>query len=153
MGRIKTNKEVDEKHLSSRPTKNAGVPSVPPLDPSTQRQRLARLAWYRVGFGALAGFLASVLGLVTPTVASPDVITSLKNNIANPNAYYGIYIAIIIFLASYYFAKYSVLKGIAPKDKNRLITQGIGTYIMMFIFTWILFNTFNYCTLFAACHL
>jgi len=135
----------------SRPSKNA-VPSAPSLDPSVQRQRLGQLAWYRVGFGALGGILSGVLGLVTPITNSATVAESLKNNIANPNAYYGIYVAIVIYFVSYYFAKYTILKGIAPKDKNRLLTQGVGTYIMMFIFAWILFNTYNYCILFSACH-
>jgi len=90
--------------------------------------------------------------LLTPTVASSSVADELSKNIANPNAYYGIYVAILIYFVSYYFAKYTILKGIAPKDKNRLLTQGVGTYIMMFIFTWILFNTYNYCILFSACH-
>jgi len=120
-------------------------PAIPPLDPSIQRQRLGWLAWFRVGFGALAGFVAGAIGLVTPAT-----ITSGFS--ANQNAYYGFYIAIIVFLASYYFAKYTILKGIAPKDKNRLITQGIGSFIMMFIFTWILINTAHYCLLFSACH-
>src|SRR5579871_2369904 len=96
-------------------------PAVPPLDPSIQRQRLGWLAWFRVGFGALAGIIAGLVGLVTPaTVGDPLTV-------ANPNAYYGFYIAIFVFLASYYIAKYWIVKGIAPKDKNRLFTQGIGS--------------------------
>ena len=100
-----------------------------------------------MGFGALAGIIAGALGLVTPV----SVTDGLSN--ANPNAYYGFYIAIIVFLASYYFAKYWILKGIATKDKNRLFTQGIGSFIIMFVFTWILFNTAHYCILFSACHI
>jgi hypothetical protein len=133
--------------LNSRPTKNSGVPAIPPLDPSVQRQRLGWLAWFRVGFGALAGIIAGVAGFVTPVSVTAGLTT------ANPNAYYGFYVAIIVFLASYYFAKYSILKGIAPKDKNRLFTQGIGSFIIMFVFSWILFNTAHYCLLFSACHI
>ena len=108
--------------------------------------RLAWLAWLRVGFGALAGFAAGAIGLVTPLTVSSGLVNP------NPNAYYGFYIAIIVFLASYYFAKYTILKGIAPKDKNRLITQGIGSFIIMFIFMWIVVNTAHYCLLFSVCH-
>jgi hypothetical protein len=121
------------------------------MDPSLQRVMLGRLYWIRVGFAALGGFISGMIGLVTPTSGS-NVWTQLKDNVANPNAYYGAYIAIIIFFLTYYLAKYTILKGIAPKDKNRLITQGIGSYIMMFIFTWILFNTYHFCTLLGACH-
>ncbi len=137
----------------SKPSSNNAVPAVPPLDPSVQRRRLAWLYWIRVGFAALGGFISGIAGLVTPLASSSsDLWTNLKDNIANPNAYYGFYIAIIIYFATYYLAKYTLLKGIAPKDKNRLITQGIGSYIMMFIFSWILFNTYHFCTLLSACH-
>jgi hypothetical protein len=123
------------------------------MDPSLQRKRLGQLYWIRIGIAALGGFLAGIVGLVTP-VAPPasDIWTQLKNNIANPNAYDGLYIAFFLYLLTYYIARTYTLKGIAPKDKNRLITQGIGSYIMMFIFTWILFNTYNFCTMLNACH-
>ncbi len=127
-------------------------PTVPPMDPSLQRRMLGRLYWIRVGFAALGGFVSGVVGLVTPTVSSTNLWNDLKGNVANPNAYYGAYIAIFIFLITYYMAKYSILKGINPKDKNRLITQGIGSFIMMFIFSWIVFNTYHFCMLLSACH-
>jgi hypothetical protein len=133
--------------LNSRPTKNSGIPpAIPPIDPSLQRQKLAFLAWLRVGFGALAGLIAGIAGFVTPVSVAAGLAT------ANQNAYYGFYVAIIVFLGTYYLAKYRILKGIAPKDKNRLITQGIGSFIIMFIFTWVLINTLHYCLLFTACH-
>jgi len=124
------------------------------MDPSLQRKMLGRFYWIRVGLAALGGFLAGLVGLVTPlaTSNSTTLWNNLKENIANPNAYYGAYIAIFIFLLTYYIGKYSILKGINPKDKNRLITQGIGSYVMMFIFTWIVVNTYHFCTLLAACH-
>jgi hypothetical protein len=137
----------------AKPTRNNALPAIPPLDPSIQRKMLGRLYWIRVGFGAVGGFLAGLAGLVTPLEpVATDIWTQLKDNVANPNAYYGLYIAVIIYFVTYYLAKYTLLKGIAPKDKNRLITQGIGSFIMMFIFTWILFNTYHFCTLLSACH-
>ena len=116
---------------------------------------LGRLYWIRVGFAAAGGFFSGLVGLVTPVTSNPNTTTlwnNLKDNVANPYAYYGAYIAIFIFLITYYLARYSILKGINPKDKNRLITQGIGSYIMMFIFSWILFNTYHFCILLNACH-
>ena len=99
------------------------------MDQKDYRHRLAVLAWARVGLGAIAGLLSGALGFLS----NPGVV--------NQNAYYGAYIAVLIYFVSYYWAKYSVLKGIDPKNKNKLITQGIGTYIMVFLFTWILYNT------------
>ncbi|MGH2638604.1 MAG: hypothetical protein ACRDF4_04900, partial [Rhabdochlamydiaceae bacterium] len=61
---------------------------------------------------------------------------------------------ILVYLASFYFAKYYWVKGINPKDKNKLFMQGVGSYIMMFLFVWILYNTYYYCTtIFDACRI
>jgi len=114
--------------LSPKSTDDS-LSKAPTMDPKVYRHRLAILAWGRVGLGALAGLLSGYLGfLSTP----PNL---------NENAYYGAYLAILVYFLSYYWAKYSVLKGIDPKNKNKLITQGIGTFIMIFLFTWILYNT------------
>jgi zinc transporter ZupT len=102
------------------------------MDPKVYRQKLSLLAWIRVGLGGLSGLLAGMLGFLT-----------VEPNNPNQNAYYGAYIAILVYFLSYYFAKYSLLKGMDPKNKNKLITQGIGSYIMMFLFVWILYNTFS----------
>ncbi|HYB04065.1 MAG TPA: hypothetical protein VED17_06365 [Nitrososphaerales archaeon] len=139
----------------AKPSRSPPLPTVPPMDPSLQRKMLGRLYWIRVGFAAVGGFFSGLVGLVTPVTSNPNTTTlwnNLKNNVANPNAYYGAYIAIFVFLITYYLARYSILKGINPKDKNRLITQGIGSYIMMFIFSWILFNTYHFCMLLNVCH-
>lgn len=108
-----------------------------------------------MGFAALGGAVSGMLGLVTPTspIDTTSIWQNLKENVANPNAYDALYIAIFLFIGTYYLAKYTILKGISPKDKNRLITQGIGSYVMMFIFSWILFNTYHFCTLLNACHI
>ena len=121
--------------LTQPPSKTPS--NVAPIDPKFLRQRLSLLAWFRVGLGALAGVLSGILGLITvnfdPSHPQP-----------NQNAYYGIYVAILIYVLSYYIAKYWLLTGLPAKDKNKLITQGIGSYIMMFIFIWILYNTSCY---------
>jgi hypothetical protein len=101
------------------------------MDPKLYRHKLNIMAWLRVGLGGLSGFIAGMLGFLTIDPTAPF----------NPNNYAGAYVAVIIYVASYYLAKYNVLKGIDPKNKNKLITQGIGSFIMMFLFVWILYNT------------
>ena len=112
---------------SKRPEGSA--PKTPTMDPKLYRHKLAVLAWGRAGLGAIAGFSSGLLGFTS----SPTVL--------NQNAYYGAYLAILVYVLSYYWAKYNVLKGIDPKNKNKLITQGIGTFVMVFLFTWIVYNT------------
>ncbi len=115
--------------LSSRPPDKL-QPGTPSIDPKFLRQRLSILAWARVGLGALAGVLAGAFNFLTLTPANP-----------NQQAYYGLYLAVIVYLLSYYLAKYWLVPGIPARDKNKLITQGIGSFIMMFLFVWILYNT------------
>lgn len=112
------------------------------MDPSLQRQKLARLAWIRVGLGAIAGSISGFLNLVT-----------LQPNVTNQNAYWGLWVGVLIYIGSYYLAKYNLVRGINAKDRNKLFTQGIGSFIIMFIFTWILTSTYHACVVFAACHL
>lgn len=142
--------KVENSTLVSKPTSKP-VPTTPPMDPAVRRQRFGWLHWIRVGFGALAGLLSGVLGLLTPV--SVSAWNELTNNSANPNAYYALYIAVFVYIVSYYVAKYTIFQNIDPKDRNKLFTQGIGSYIMMFFFVWILFNTYNYCSMFGACHI
>ena len=132
------------KILGSKPSKKAPIPSIPPIDPATQRQKLGRLHWIRAGFGALSGVISGIL--FPPTILNGIIVP-------NPNALYGFYIAVFVFIGTYYLAKYYILKGLAQKDRNKLFTQGIGSFIMMFIFVWIIFTTYNYCLIAGTCHI
>lgn len=91
------------------------------------------LAWIRVGLGALAGVSSGIIGFV-----------GLTPPLTNPNSYYGFYVAFFVYIASYYVAKYPLGLGIMQKDRTKMVTQGIGSYIMMFLFFWILYNTILY---------
>jgi len=85
--------------------------------------------------GALAGGVAGFLNLL-----------SLKGyNLVNPSAYYGALVGIFIYIISYYLAKGMLNINLLPTDKNKAITQGMLGYVMIFLFIWILYNTF--CTL------
>ena len=90
-----------------------------------------------MGLGAIAGIVAGVAGF-----------TSLDTSSPNPNAYYGFYIAFFVYIASYYLAKYPLGLSIMQKDRTKMITQGIGSYIMMFLFLWIVYNTLLYLKIF-----
>jgi hypothetical protein len=103
-----------------------------PLDPKLLRYRLQMLAWIRVGLGIAAGVLSGTLGTY---YVNSNPITF------NPNSYVGLYIGILVYIGSYYLGKYRLGIVLPQKDKNKLITQGIGGYIMMFLFFWILYNT------------
>lgn len=115
--------------MSSKPSSNPASP-VPPIDPKMWRHQLNVLSWIRIGLGVLAGFLASALGFVT-----------IGTTLTSEKPYYGLYVAAIIYIASYYIARQFILTNIDPKNKNKLFTQGLFSYVMMFLFVWIVFNT------------
>ncbi|MHB8566579.1 MAG: hypothetical protein ACYC7D_07685 [Nitrososphaerales archaeon] len=115
--------------MSSKPSADPSSSS-PPVDPKVWRQKLNFLSWIRVGLGAIAGFLAGALGFVT-----------IGTKLTSEYPYYGLYVAAIVYIASYYLARQFILTNLDPKNKNKLITQGLFSYVMIFLFVWIIFNT------------
>ncbi|GIU70867.1 MAG: hypothetical protein KatS3mg003_0346 [Candidatus Nitrosocaldaceae archaeon] len=86
---------------------------------------LDRVFWLRIGFAVIAGLVAGGLGFL-----------SFNENAAN-----GIGIGFLFYLISYIVARGIYGKIIPSTDKNKLITTGIGAYVFMFLFIWILYNT------------
>lgn len=84
-----------------------------------------KLYWLRVGFGALAGFLAN--WLFSPTLDYID----------------GILVGLIVYLLSYYVARYGWYRSLERKDMGKLYTTGVGIFVMIFLFTWILLFTLS----------
>ena len=81
--------------------------------------------------GALAGAGAGFL----------NFLSLAGNNAVNPNAYYGATVAIFAYIISYYLAKRILDINLARSDRNKAITQGMGSFIMLFLFVWIIYNT------------
>ena len=85
---------------------------------------LDKLFWLRVGLAVLAGTLSAIIG----------------NPMQSHKGFLGLGIMIILFIVSVGIAK-SMKIPILPSDKKKLITTGYGSYILMFIFSWILVTT------------
>ena len=82
---------------------------------------LDKIYWFRVAMGFLGGTLA-------------DLFFGI--DYAN-----GILIALVLFLGSYYASRYLWGKSFAKEQMNKLYTTGMGTYIMLFLFSWLLLFT------------
>lgn len=121
--------------MSSKPHANPPPSSYTPIDPKVWRHQLNILSWIRIGLGAVAGFLAAALGF-----------TNYTSPLTSDYPYYGLYVAVIVYVVSYYVGRQFVLTNVDPKNKNKLITQGMFPYIIIFLFTWIVFNTLIYVT-------
>jgi len=65
----------------------------------------------------------------------------LAAEIPGTDFYNGVSLGILVYLISYYFARYSWYKGIDRQFQGKLYTIGLAVYIGLFIFSWILFFT------------
>lgn len=82
--------------------------------------------WLRAALGVIAGWLSGLLGFVS----------------ANPDAARGAVLAVVVYTISYYVSRYLIKVNLPRKQMHKLITTGLGSFIMLFLFTWILYNTF-----------
>lgn len=83
-----------------------------------------QIFWLRAIFGVLTGL---ILGILT-----------INTNFAGQN---GILFAVLMYITSYYIAKIKFSSEIPVKDSRKIITAGLGSFIMLSLFTWILINT------------
>ena len=53
----------------------------------------------------------------------------------------GISIGIAFYLVSYYVARFTWYKGLGRDGQGKVYTTGIGSFVMVFLFAWLLFFT------------
>ena len=75
----------------------------------------------RLGCAALGGFAAA-------TLVGVDFTS-------------GISIGIAMYLVSFYVARFTWYRGAGREVQGKIYTTGIGGFVLLFIFTWILFFT------------
>ncbi len=80
-----------------------------------------KLYWLRVGFAAGAGILAA-------TLVGTDYTS-------------GISIGILMYLISYYLARFTWYKGLGREGQGKVYTTGVGSFVLVFVFTWLLIFT------------
>ena len=86
-----------------------------------------KVFWLRIGFAILAGLIAGGLGFLS------------INKDMNPAG--GVGIGFLLYIISYIVARSMYSKKVPKDDRRKLFTTGIGAYIFMFLFIWILYNT------------
>jgi hypothetical protein len=95
-------------------------------DESRIKSGLDKVFWLRVGLGILAGTISAIIG------------SSMLH--AHERAFTGLAIVIVLFIISYGIAK-ALRVPLPLSDKRKLVMTGIGSYFLMFLFSWILVNT------------
>ncbi|MGD0329461.1 MAG: hypothetical protein ABSB40_03325 [Nitrososphaeria archaeon] len=81
-----------------------------------------KLFWTRVIFAALSGFVSGIM------------------KFSGSTAFDGVGTIIFMYILSYFIGEAFIFKG-KKVSRNTLILTGIGTFIMMSLFMWILFYT------------
>ena len=94
-------------------------PASPPK-PLAPIPSFERLYWLRLGFAALAGYAAFAIA-------------------ADPST--GLSIGIAMYLVSFYFARLTWYKGVPREGQGKIYTTGIGSFILVFLFTWLFLFT------------
>ena len=84
---------------------------------------LDQIYWFRAFLGAAAGFLSGSLGFLE----------------AQPGR--AIMLAIALYFVSYYVAKKVIYPDVPPQEVKKLAINGVGSFVMLFLFSWTIYNT------------
>ena len=88
-------------------------------------KKLDKLFWLRVGFAVIAGTLSTFL---------------FEDIQGEERRWASIVFMIIIFIVTIFIAK-SMKMQLPSSDRKKIVTQGIGSYIFLYLFVWILTYT------------
>ena len=92
---------------------------------SEKDKKLDKLFWLRVGSAVIAGTLATLL---------------FEGIQGEERRWASIVFMIIIFIVTIFIAK-SMKMQLPSSDRKKIVTQGIGSYIFLYLFVWILTYT------------
>ncbi|MBM2852601.1 MAG: hypothetical protein HW420_1148 [Candidatus Nitrosotenuis sp.] len=108
---------------------NGDIPNVERTDTedelSRRKRLLDRLFWIRIGLAAIGGVVATFL------------FESIEGE---ERRWASIVFMIVIFVISVVIGK-GMKIGLPSSDRKKLVTTGIGTYVFIYLFMWILSYT------------
>ena len=115
------NNEIPETESSS----SESEPIVSQTGKSEKDKKLDKLFYLRVGFAVIAGTLATFL---------------FEDIQGEERRWASIVFMIIVFIVTIFIAK-SMNMQLPSSDRKKIVTQGIGSYIFLYLFVWILTYT------------
>lgn len=111
------------------PKKNDDQPQIEPVDNQdeiTRRKKLLdKLFWIRIGLAAIGGVVATFL---------------FESIDGEERRWASIGFMIMVFITSAIIGK-GMKIGLPPSDRKKLVTTGIGSYVFIYLFMWILSYT------------
>ena len=123
--------EIDATEIEkSEPTvNNSKEPSKdPPISDAAKSEKdkkLAKLFWMRIALGVIAG------------IATTFIFDGIEGE---ERRWASIAFMIIIFFGSIIVAKGMKMQ-LPSSDRKKIVTQGIGSYVFLYLFTWIVSYT------------
>jgi len=101
---------------------------------------LDKIYWLRVALGAIGGISAELLTGCKVLVPPPSSGGACVGG-ASPDFSTGILLGLFLYIASFYLLKWSVGKGFDKDQQRKLYTTGVGSFLMLFVFCWVLLFT------------
>ena len=130
--KIKDTIDIPKTEKSKEITNNSKEPSkVPPVSDVVKRakdKKLSTLFWMRIVLAIIAGAATTLL---------------LEDIEGEERRWTSIGFMIIVFLASIIVAKGMNMQ-LPSSDRKKIVTQGIGSYVFLYLFTWIVTYTLTH---------
>ena len=123
---VEKNEIPETEPIESKPDIPSTEPPVSDNEKSDKDKKLNTLFWMRVGLAVVAGTVATFLF---------DGIVDMEEK-----RWISIGFMIIVFIATVIIAKTMKIQ-LPSSDKKKIVTQGIGSYIFIYLFIWVLTNT------------
>ncbi len=114
----KTEKSKEITNNSKEPSKDPPVSDVVKM---AKDKKLSTLFWMRIALAIIAGAATTFL---------------LEDIEGEERRWTSIGFMIIVFLGSIIVAKGMNMQ-LPPSDRKKIVTQGIGSYVFLYLFTWI----------------
>lgn len=104
---------------------SASEPTINHKEKSEKDKKLNRLFWLRVACAVIAGTIATFI---------------FEDIQGEERRWASIAFMIIVFIVTIFIAK-SMNMQLPSSDRKKIVTQGIGSYIFLYLFVWILTYT------------
>jgi hypothetical protein len=101
---------------------------------------LDKIYWFRTALGVIGGTGAELLTGCKVIIPPPATGGACVNGLV-PDYSTGILLGLFIFLASYYFLKVTVGKRFGKDQQGKIYTTGLGSFVLLYIFSWVLLFT------------
>ena len=101
---------------------------------------LDKIYWLRVSLGAVGGVSAELLTGCKALIPPPSGGGACLGG-ASPDYSTGILLGLFLYIATFYLLRWSVGRSFDKTQQRKLYTTGVGSFLMLFVFSWVLLFT------------